>query len=104
MRTKQRRAGNGTKLCHCSESDGFLEPISSDPLLLDRKYCRTSQVGNLKGVGRTYQQTFIDTYTKVSFAKLYDRKTPINCGGGFGAWMFSSRANVDPPARHSTAR
>jgi len=27
--------------------------------------------------GRIYQQTFIDTYTKVVFAKLYDRKTPI---------------------------
>ena len=24
-----------------------------------------------------YQQTFIDTYAKVAFAKLYDRKTPI---------------------------
>ena len=24
-----------------------------------------------------YQQTFIDTYTKLAFAKLYDRKTPI---------------------------
>ena len=34
-------------------------------------------VGNLKGVGRVYQQTFIDTYAKVGFAKLYDRKTPI---------------------------
>jgi hypothetical protein len=32
----------------------------------------TFYVGNLKGVGRIYQQTFIDTYTKVSFAKLYD--------------------------------
>jgi hypothetical protein len=31
----------------------------------------------LKGVGRIYQQTFIDTYAKVAFAKLYDRKTPI---------------------------
>jgi transposase InsO family protein len=31
----------------------------------------------LKGVGRIYQQTFIDTYAKVVFAKLYDRKTPI---------------------------
>ena len=30
-----------------------------------------------KGVGRVYQQTFIDTYAKVAFAKLYDRKTPI---------------------------
>jgi len=28
-------------------------------------------------VGRVYQQTFIDTYTKVACAKLYDRKTPI---------------------------
>ena len=34
-------------------------------------------VGNLKGVGRIYQQTFIDTYSKLAFAKLYDRKTPI---------------------------
>src|SRR6187401_1450179 len=37
----------------------------------------TFYVGNLKGVGRAYQQTFIDTYAKVGFAKLYDRKTPI---------------------------
>jgi transposase InsO family protein len=34
-------------------------------------------VGNMKGVGRIYQQTFVDTYSKVAFAKLYDRKTPI---------------------------
>jgi hypothetical protein len=34
-------------------------------------------VGNMKGVGRIYQQTFLDTYSKVAFAKLYDRKTPI---------------------------
>jgi hypothetical protein len=37
----------------------------------------TSYVGNLKGVGRVYQQTFIDTYAKVACAKLYDRRTPI---------------------------
>jgi hypothetical protein len=37
----------------------------------------TYYVGNLKGVGRIYQQTFIDTYAKVACAKLYDRKTPI---------------------------
>jgi transposase InsO family protein len=37
----------------------------------------TFYVGNLKGVGRVYQQTFIDTYAKIGFAKLYDRKTPI---------------------------
>ena len=37
----------------------------------------TFYVGNMKGVGRIYQQTFLDTYSKVTFAKLYDRKTPI---------------------------
>ena len=37
----------------------------------------TFYVGTLKGVGRVYQQTFVDTYTKVGFAKLYDRKTPL---------------------------
>ena len=31
----------------------------------------------MKGVGRIYQQTFIDTYAKVAFAKLYTTKTPI---------------------------
>jgi transposase InsO family protein len=37
----------------------------------------TFYVGTLKGVGRIYQQTFIDTYTKVAFAKLYTQKTPV---------------------------
>jgi transposase InsO family protein len=37
----------------------------------------TFYVGNMKGVGRIYQQTFVDTYSKVAFAKLYERKTPI---------------------------
>jgi transposase InsO family protein len=37
----------------------------------------TFYVGTLKGVGRIYQQTAIDTYAKVAFAKLYDRKTPL---------------------------
>lgn len=37
----------------------------------------TFYVGNLKGVGRIYQQTFIDTYSKIAFAKLYTSKTPI---------------------------
>ena len=34
----------------------------------------TYYVGTIKGVGRIYQQTFIDTYSKVASAKLYDRK------------------------------
>ena len=37
----------------------------------------TFYVGTLKGVGKIYQQTVIDTYSKVGFAKLYDRKTPL---------------------------
>jgi transposase InsO family protein len=37
----------------------------------------TYYVGNIKGVGRIYQQTFIDTYTRVAFAKVYDRKTAL---------------------------
>ena len=36
----------------------------------------TFYVGTLKGVGRIYQQTFLDTYSKLAFAKLYERKTP----------------------------
>lgn len=37
----------------------------------------TYYVGNIKGVGHIYQQTFIDTYAKVAFAKLYDRKNAL---------------------------
>ena len=37
----------------------------------------TYYVGNIKGVGRIYQQTFIDTYSRVAFAKLYDRKNAL---------------------------
>ena len=37
----------------------------------------TFYVGTLKGVGRVYQQSFVDTYAKVAFAKLYTTKTPI---------------------------
>lgn len=37
----------------------------------------TYYVGNIKGVGRIYQQTFIDTYSRVAFAKLYDRRNAL---------------------------
>jgi transposase InsO family protein len=37
----------------------------------------TFSVGTLKGVGWIYQQTFVDTYSKVAVAKLYDTKTPL---------------------------
>lgn len=34
-------------------------------------------VGTMKGVGRIYQQTFVDTYSRVALAKLYLEKTAI---------------------------
>lgn len=37
----------------------------------------TFYVGTLKGVGRVYQQTYVDTYSKHAHAKLYTTKTPI---------------------------
>jgi len=37
----------------------------------------TFYVGTLKGIGRVYQQTYVDTFSKVAFAKLYTTKTPI---------------------------
>lgn len=37
----------------------------------------TYYVGTMKGVGRIYQQTFIDTYSSTGFAKLYTTKQPI---------------------------
>jgi Winged helix-turn helix len=54
----------------------------------------TFYVGNLKGVGRIYQQTFIDTYTKVSFAKLYDRKTPITAADLLNDRLHASSAST----------
>lgn len=37
----------------------------------------TFYVGTFKGVGRVYQQTFVDTYSKWAAAKLYTNKRPI---------------------------
>ena len=37
----------------------------------------TFYVGTMKGVGRIYQQTYVDTYSSVAHAKLYATKTPI---------------------------
>jgi len=37
----------------------------------------TFYVGYLKGVGRIYQQTVIDTYSSVAFAKVYTAKVPV---------------------------
>lgn len=38
---------------------------------------QSNYVGTIKAIGRIYQQTFIDTYSKVASAKLYDRKNAL---------------------------
>ena len=37
----------------------------------------TYYVGYIKGVGKIYQQTFVDTYSRVAIVKLYDQKTAL---------------------------
>lgn len=37
----------------------------------------TYYVGTIKGIGRIYQQTFVDTYSRVALARLYSEKTAI---------------------------
>jgi len=54
------------------EAHGEIEIETEHPGYLGAQ--DTFYVGTLEGVGRIYQQTFIDTYTRVTFAKLYDRK------------------------------
>jgi len=51
-------------------------------------------VGSLKGVGRIYHQTFIDTYSKVAFAKLYDRKNALVVSGHHFASILSHGAGA----------
>jgi transposase InsO family protein len=55
------------------EAEGEIE--SEHPRYLGSQ--DTFYIGNLKGVGRIYQQTFIDTYCKVSMVKLYDRRNAL---------------------------
>lgn len=37
----------------------------------------TVYIGYIKGVGKIYQQTFVDTYSQVVEAKLYEQKVPL---------------------------
>jgi transposase InsO family protein len=37
----------------------------------------TVYIGHIKGVGRIYQQTGVDTFSKVGFAKVYNDKTAL---------------------------
>ena len=50
-------------------------------------------------VGRVYQQTFIDTYAKVAFAKLYDRKMRKPVSRGVRTPLIGSIAKETSTAR-----
>ena len=58
----------------------------------------TYYVGTIKGVGRIYQQTVIDTYTKVAFAKLYDQKNALVAADVLNStvvpWMESQEVRI----------
>jgi hypothetical protein len=38
---------------------------------------KLTEIGTIKGIGRIYQQNFIDTYTRLAFTKVYDRKNGL---------------------------
>ena len=57
------------------EKEAHGEIVSEHPGYLGAQ--DTMYVGTLKGGGRIYQQTYIDTYCRVAFTKLYNMKTPI---------------------------
>jgi transposase InsO family protein len=54
-------------------------------------------VGYLKGVGRIYQQTVIDTYSSVGFAKLYAAKIPVTAADTLNDWVLHFFAEQDIP-------
>jgi transposase InsO family protein len=61
---KQKSKGEATEEME-SEHPGFLGAQD------------TYYVGNFKGIGKVYQQTFIDTYSRVADVKLYTDKTAL---------------------------
>lgn len=61
------------KAKHEREAHGEIETEHPGYLIAQDTYF----VGNMKGVGKIYQQTVIDTYSRTAFASLYTEKTAI---------------------------
>ena len=61
----------------------------------------TYYVGTLKGVGRIYQQTFIDTYSKLAMVKLYDRKHAITAADMLNDRVLPFFEEHEVPLLHS---
>ena len=57
---------------HDDEACGEIETAHPSYLVSQDTY----YVGTFKSIGCVYQQTFVDTYSKVVHAKLYTTKTP----------------------------
>ena len=57
----------------------------------------TFYVGTFKGVGRVYQQTYVDTYAKVAQCKLYTTKTPITAADLLNNRVLPFYASHDLP-------
>jgi transposase InsO family protein len=57
----------------------------------------TYYVGTIKGVGRIYQQTFVDTYSRVAFARLYTEKTAITAADTLNGTVLPFFAAQDVP-------
>ncbi len=51
-------------------------------------------VGTIKGVGKMYQQTVIDIYSRVAEAKLYTDKTPITSAEILNDLLYLSLQNI----------
>ena len=64
----------------------------------------TFYVGTLKGVGRVYQQTFVDTYSAVAQAKLYTTKTPITAADMLNDKVLCQRRSKSLPLGRSKSR
>ena len=57
----------------------------------------TVYIGYIKGVGKIYQQTFVDTYSQVVDAKLYEQKVPLTAADILNDKVipFYQKHNVD---------
>jgi hypothetical protein len=67
----------------------------------------TFYVGTMKGVGRIYKQTFVDTYSKIACAKLYTTKTQITAADlvkRVAKWTMSAPQGMPCGADTSSAK
>ena len=57
----------------------------------------TYYVGHIKGIGKIYQQTFVDTYSRVAIVKLYDQKTALTAADAMNDRILPFFENQDIP-------